>query len=75
MNDQQQNKRKAIILVSAMDTLLSGIVLLSYFGLFPFDIATSWGIQRWIVGLFGGVWFFVSVAILVYQLTKTEITE
>lgn len=69
----QPNKRTLLIIVSAVDALISGVVLLIYFGLVPIDISASWGIQPWAVGLCGGVWFTISIGILVYQLTKTEI--
>ncbi len=72
MNNLQPNNRKMIILVSLMDAILSGIVVLSYFGLIPFDLAASFGIQRWVVGLCGGLWFLVSIGILGYQLSKVQ---
>jgi len=72
--DNPQTKRKVFILASAVDAILSGIILLIYFGLLPIDIS-SWGIPRWVIGLVGGVWFAVSIAILAYQLTKTDSSE
>ncbi len=66
-----QNKRTILIIASGFDLILSAIVLLIYFGLFPVDIS-GWGIPRWVIGLIGGVWFAGSLAVLVYQLTKTE---
>lgn len=39
--DTQPNKRMILILVSAVDAVLGGIVLLIYFGFFPVDIS-SW---------------------------------
>ncbi len=69
MNDHP-NKRTLLIIASAVDMILSAIVLLIYFGLFPVDIS-GWGIPRWVIGLVGGVWFAGSLAVLVYQLTKT----
>jgi hypothetical protein len=68
--DTQFNTRTVFILASAVDMILSGAVLLIYFGLLPVDIS-DWGIPRWVVGLIGGVWFAGSLAVLVYQLTKT----
>ena len=68
------NKRALLIIVSAVDALLSGIVLLIYFGFLPIDIS-SWGIQRWVIGLVGGIWFVSALAVLVYQLTRTETSE
>lgn len=70
----QPNKRTLLIIVSAVDVLLSGIVLLIYLGLLPVDIS-SWGIPRWVIGLVGGIWFASALAVLVYQLTKTETSE
>jgi hypothetical protein len=63
-----------LIIVSAVDTLLSGIVLLIYFGFLPVDIS-SWGIPPWVIGLVGGLWFVSALIVLVYQLTKTESIE
>ncbi|MEW6085586.1 MAG: hypothetical protein AB1607_13425 [Chloroflexota bacterium] len=68
--DSNLNKRTVFIIASAVDTVLSGIVLLIYCGLLPVDIS-GWGIPRWVVGLVGGIWFAGSLAVLVYQLTKT----
>ena len=73
MNDQP-NKRTVFIIASALDMILSGMVLLIYFGLLPIDIS-GWGIPRWVIGLVGGVWFAASVAVLAYQLTKTDVSE
>lgn len=70
----QPNKRILLIIVSAVDALLSGIVLLIYFGLLPIDIS-GWGIPSWVIGLVGGLWFVSAFAVLVYQLTKTETSE
>jgi len=72
--DNPQTKRKALILVSAVDVLLSGFVLLIYFGFLPVNIS-SWGIPRWVIGLVGGLWFVSAFAVLVYQLTKMEKIE
>jgi hypothetical protein len=72
--DNSQNKRTVFLLASALDTVLSGIVLLIYFGLLPIDIS-GWGIPRWVIGLVGGVWFVISIAILAYQLTRTDVSE
>jgi hypothetical protein len=68
------NKRTMLILVGMMDALLGGIVLLIYFGLLPVDIS-GWGIPRWIVGVVGGVWFLGALAVVAYQLTKTDVSE
>ena len=72
--NSQPNKRMILIFVSAIDVLLSGIVLLIYFGFLPIDIA-SWGIPRSVIGVVGGLWFVAALAVLVYQLTKTETSE
>lgn len=73
MNDGQ-TKRKIFIIASAFDLVISGIVLLIYFGFLPIDIS-SLGIPRWVIGLGGGIWFFSALAILAYQLTKTDISD
>jgi len=70
----QPNKRLLLIIVSAIDAALSGIVLLIYFGFLPVDIS-SWGVPRWVIGLVGGLWFVSALIVLVYQLTKTETIE
>jgi hypothetical protein len=69
--NSQPNKRTILIIVSAMDAVLGGTVLLIYFGFLPIDIS-GLGIPRWVVGLVGGVWFLSAIAVLVYQLTKTD---
>lgn len=69
--DDPLTRRKVLIVASAIDVILSGIVLLIYFGLFPLDIS-GWGVPRWVIGLVGGAWFAVSMLVLAYQLTKTE---
>ena len=72
--NSQPNKRLLLIIVSAVDAALSGIVLLIYFGFLPVDIS-SWGVPRWVIGLVGGLWFVSALIVLVYQLTKTESIE
>jgi hypothetical protein len=72
--NHQPNKRTILIIVSAIDAVLSGIVLLIYFGLLPVDIS-EWGIPRWVIGLVGGVWFLSAIGLLVYQVTRTDISE
>ncbi len=68
------NRRTILILVSAMDAVISGAILLIYFGILPLDLS-SWGIPPMVVGIVGGVWFLISIGILLYQLTKPEIIE
>lgn len=68
--ESNSNKRTLFIIASGLDLILSAIVLLIYFGLLPVDIS-GWGIPRWVIGLVGGVWFAGSLAVLVYQLTRT----
>jgi len=70
----QPNKRMLLIIVSAVDVLISGAVLLIYFGLLPVDLS-GLGVPRWVVGVIGGLWFISALVVLVYQLTKTEISE
>ena len=72
--NSQPNKRLLLIIVSAIDVTLSGIVLLIYFGFLPVDIS-SWGVPRWVIGLVGGLWFVSALIVLVYQLIKTETIE
>ena len=70
----QQNKRMIFIIVGIVDAILSGVVLLLYFGLLPIDIS-EWGIPRWVIGVIGGVWFLAAIGFLAYQLTRTNISE
>ena len=70
----QQDKRMIFIIVGIVDAILSGVVLLLYFGLLPIDIS-EWGIPRWVIGVIGTVWFLSAIGFLAYQLTKTEISE
>ena len=72
--DNPKSKRTVLIVASAIDMVLSGIVLLIFFGLSPLDIS-GWGVPRWVIGLVGGVWFAGALAVLVVQLTKTNISE
>jgi hypothetical protein len=69
-----ENRRRILILVSAIDAVLAGIVLLIYFGFLPIDIS-GLGIPRGVIGVIGGVWFAGALAVLVYQLTKTDASE
>ena len=72
--NSSQNRRRILILVSAIDAALSGIVLLIYFGFLPIDIS-GLGIPRGVIGVIGGMWFAGALAVLVYQLTKTDSIE
>jgi len=70
----EPNKRTVFIIAGIMDSIIGGGILLIYFGLLPIDIS-GWGIPRWLIGVIGGVWFLSAVGFLVYQLTKTNISE
>jgi hypothetical protein len=72
--NSQPDKHMLLIIVSAVDALLSGVVLLIYFGFLPVDIS-GLGVPRWVIGLVGGLWFVSALIVLVYQLTKTETSE
>ena len=63
-----------LIIVGIVDSVLSGIVLLIYFGVLPIDISEL-GVPRWVIGLIGGVWFLGAIGFLAYQLSKTNISE
>ena len=69
-----ESRRRILILVSAIDAVLSGIVLLMYFGFLPIDIS-SLGIPRGVIGVIGGIWFLGALGVLAYQLTKTDVSE
>ena len=72
--NSQPNKRMLLIIVSAVDMALSGIVLLIYFGFLPIDLS-GLSVPRWVVGLVGGLWIVSARGVLVYQLTKTDVSE
>ena len=72
--NSQPNKRLLLIIVSAVDVLISGVVLLIYFGFLPVDLS-GLGVSRGVIGLVGGLWFVSALVVLVYQLTKTENIE
>ena len=69
-----QNRRRILIIVSAIDAAIAGIMLLIYFGFLPIDIS-SLGIPRGVIGVIGGIWFFGALGVLAYQLTKTDVSE
>jgi hypothetical protein len=68
------SKRTFFTILGLTDTVFGGLILLIYFGILPVDIS-NWGIPRWVVGVVGAVWFMVALAFLVYQLTKTDVSE
>lgn len=70
----QPNKRMILIIIGIVDAILSGVILLLYFGLLPIDIS-EWGIPRWVIGVIGAVWFLSAVGFLAYHLTRTNISE
>ena len=72
--NSQSNKRTLLIIVSAVDVLLSGFILLIYFGFLPIDMS-RWGVPSWVIGLVGALWFLSALAVLIYQLIKTETIE
>ena len=72
--NSQPNKRMLLIIVGLVDAVISGAILLIYFGLLPIDIS-EWGIPRWIIGVIGGVWFLGAIGLVAYQLTKPDISE
>lgn len=72
--NSQQNKRMLLIIVGLVDAIISGAILLIYFGLLPIDIS-EWGIPRWVIGIVGGLWFLGAVGLVFYQLTRTDISE
>ena len=63
-----------LIIVGIVDAIISGAILLIYFGFLPIDIS-EWGIPRWVIGLIGGVWFLSAIGLVAYQLTRTDISE
>ena len=69
-----QNKRMLLIIVGLVDAVLSGVILLIYFGLLPIDIS-EWDIPRWVIGVIGGVWILSAIGLVAYQLTRTDVSE
>ena len=72
--NHQPNKRMIFIIVGIVDAILSGIVLLIYFGVLPIEISEL-GIPRWVIGLIGGLWFLSAIGFLAYQLNKANMSE
>lgn len=72
--NNSNTRRKILILVSAIDVVISGFVLLTYFGFFPISLS-GLGVPRQVIGWVAGIWFLSALAILVYQLTRTDMTE
>lgn len=72
--NSSNTRRKILILVSAIDAAISGIVLLIYFGFIPVDLS-GFGVPRQVIGWIAGIWFLGALAILVYQLTRTDMLE
>jgi hypothetical protein len=72
--NSSNTRRKILILVSAIDAAISGIVLLIYFGFFPINISNL-GVPRQVIGWIAGIWFLSALGILVYQLTRTDLSE
>ena len=69
-----QNKRKLIMIISAVEVVLSAAILLILFDFFPIDIS-GLNIPRTTVSIVAGLWFLSSLAILVYMATKTDTPE
>jgi hypothetical protein len=69
-----QNRRQLIIIISAVEVVLSAAILLILFGFFPIDIS-GLGIPRSTVGIVAGLWFLSSLGILIYTLTRTDVSE
>ena len=63
-----------IIVVSAIEVLISAAILLTLFGFFPIDIS-GLDIPRRTVGIVAGLWFVSSLGILIYMLTRTDASE
>ncbi len=67
--NQDNNKNTILLMAGIVDAVISGAVLLIYFGVIPVDIS-NWGISRSMVGIIGGIWFIAAVAMLAYYLPK-----
>ena len=72
--NEQPNKRMILIIAAAVDAMIGAGILLIYFGLLPIDVS-GLGLPNWVVGVIGGIWFAGALAVLVYQLTKTDSPE
>lgn len=69
-----QNKRQLIIVISAIEVVISAAILLIVFDFFPIDIS-GLDIPRSTVAIVAGLWFASSLGILIYMLTRTDTTE
>lgn len=72
--NNSQNKRNIIIIVSAIEALVSAAILLAVFGFFPIDIS-GLTLPRNTVIIVAGLWFLSSLGILIYMLTRTDTSE
>jgi hypothetical protein len=69
------NKRLIFLITGLTDALLGGVLLLTYFGLIPLDLADWLQAPRWMVGAFGALLFFSGLGVLAFQLTRTDNPE
>lgn len=73
-SNNPQNKNKLIIMISAVEVVISAAILLSLFGFFPLDIS-GLDIPRTTVAIVAGLWFVSSLGILIYALTRPGTSE
>ena len=59
----------AILIAGVMDCIFGGILLLSWLGLLPLDLA-AFGFTHSLAGIVGTVLAICGVAVVIYQLTK-----
>jgi hypothetical protein len=69
-----QPSRKVLTGASVIDVVLSGSLLLIYFGVLSVGIS-GWNISRQVLGSTAAIWFVGALAILVYPLIKTDTAE
>jgi hypothetical protein len=68
------SKRQLIILISAIEVVVSAAILLALFDFLPIDIS-GLDIPRDTVAIVAGLWFLSSLGILIYMFTRTHPTE
>jgi hypothetical protein len=65
------NRRLVFIIAGVTDAVLGGLALCAYFGLIPVG-PEALGLPRWAMGVIGAVLFFSGLAVLAFQLSRTD---
>ena len=70
-NPPNRTRRIALMISSATDALIGGILLLIGFGVLPVDV-TEYGVQNWHVNLLGGVMSLLGAGVFAYNLSRMD---